>query len=434
MPVSFCVYNVAGYNEKLNTILYREPILTNKNYESKYIIFFPGDYSNFFRNSIYTSFKLQSTYECTDYCYSYEALFWVISSKYLYDHIVFIKPSTFSNYFSTFSNFLNSSDISLSTNAKNVHANSANDREGNISRTSKNSYQTNEESYTNNKTTQAQSTKHLLCLLLSLNKTLLGSQKKGTTISCNCSQMRDANMIGQQSTISESDIVSDTQICKNTDEEETRTSKNNIEEKPCNECNNINRKEGIKGKLILIGFSKGCTVLFSLLREAKEKFFFWSLIDSLYFLDPSFNKNIYNTNIENSALENLSQYNIKIYIHSTPRQIVDESGLYIHKELTNFLKLLRLFRICTFPYIHYTNVQKVVNPLCMHFEILIDFSEDIEKEADEHTPLLLCSKELNINFCQRKANDKTDGKANDKTNGKANDKMDRVPSGKNGGN
>ncbi|SBT34687.1 conserved protein, unknown function [Plasmodium ovale wallikeri] len=418
MPICFSVHNVAGYNDKYNTILYREPILTREDYEIKYIVFFPGDYSNFFSNSIYTSLRFEPPCECTDYCYSYEALFWVISSKYLYDHIIFVKPSIFSNYFSTFSNFLNFPDISLGVTAQNRNGHGSYEVKGDrdnlaqggrdmlIGRhvSNETSTQCSYENCANNKIVAAKSIKHLLCLLLSLNKRLSENRKKDRSNFHN----GDSTDEGIPSSCTEGTEVRICnrcdKICEKWDEDKNCMNQHDNEKKSIDQCAHvyINIKEIIKSKLVLIGFSKGCTVLFSLLREANEGNFFLSHIDSIYFLDPGFNKKIYNTTIGNSALEKLAQSNLKIYIHSTPRQVVDETGTCIHDELANFLKVLKQFNIPISPFLHYINVEKLVNPLNLHFEILIDFLGDIYEDPKDTSPLLRSCKELQIVICRSK--------------------------------
>ncbi|CRG99721.1 conserved Plasmodium protein, unknown function [Plasmodium relictum] len=386
MPVCFGVYNVCGFNKKYNTILYREPILINKDYDSKYIIFFPGDYSNFFSNSVYTSFILESTYECTSYCFSYEALFWVISRKYLYDHIIFIKPSTFYNYYATFSNFLQFPEIS------------SNIVTGNI--IEKNSQEHNKTTTYNNNDTSATCIKHLLCLLISLNEKLSENKKKKKNYNSNCNTNNVRNTFN--SNINDSNEINNSDIYKYATKDKTNKEEKFINDNYDNEYYSKYLKEKIKNKLVLIGFSKGCTVLISLLREANKMNFFWEKVDSIFFLDPGFNKNTFNSNIENNSLEKISEYNLKIFIHSTPRQITDESGVCIHKELLNFVNLLKKFHIYVSSYLHYTNIKKSINPFSLHFEILVDFSEDIS--ADIHTDSLLLNpyEKIEIKLCKNK--------------------------------
>ncbi|CRG94226.1 conserved Plasmodium protein, unknown function [Plasmodium gallinaceum] len=388
MPVCFCVYNVCGYNEKYNTILYREPILINKDYDSKYIIFFPGDYSSFFYNSIYTSFKLESKYECTDYCFSYEALFWVISHKYLYDHIIFIKPCTFYNYYATFSNFLPSPEIYSYENTGNI-----------IERNSKE----NNKTTTNNNNMTATSAKHLLSLLISLNKKLTENKKKYI----NSNSMNNADNLrnttnGDNSDTNETNSSSNDNFYKNVTKDKTSMEKKFVNDNFNNEYYSIYLKEKIKKKLVLIGFSKGCTVLISLLREAYKIDVFWSIVDSIFFLDPGFNKNTFNSNIESYSLEKISEYNLKIYIHSTLRQIIDESGSCIHKQLLNFINSLKKFNICVSSYLHYTNVQNSIKPLSLHFEILVDFFQDISTDLHTHPLLLNSHEKTEIKLCNNK--------------------------------
>ncbi|KJP84893.1 hypothetical protein AK88_05475 [Plasmodium fragile] len=353
MPICFSVHNLAGYNERFNTVLYREPIRTSKSHSSKYIIFFPGDYSNFFTNSIYTSFKLESTNECSDYCYSYEALFWILSSKYLYDHLVFIKPSIFINHFSSFSNFLNPSDISLSTHDHSVTAAGGRNPGDAV--------------------VPAKSVKHLLCLLLSLDEQLSRwshASANGTPCTHSNGEKTHTNALAGSDQIDGSPLLSP-----------------------------------LKRRLVLIGFSRGCSVLFALMREANEGQLLLSCVDSMYLLDPGFNKKIYNTEIESSALEKVAQCGLKIFLHSTPHQVINKHDVNIHMELLNFLKNLRQHGIATFPYIHYIKNAKLVNHLNLHFEILVDFIDDVLEDPNESSPsssLSSSCKEHGITVCRSK--------------------------------
>ncbi|SOV11090.1 conserved protein, unknown function [Plasmodium gaboni] len=381
MPVCFSTFKICGYNEKYNTILYREPILTSKEYIKKYVIFFPGDYSYFFSNSVYTLFKTESTCECTNYCYSYEALFWILSQRYLYDYILFIIPSNFSNYFATYSNFLNPCDIPLDNNIY-----EQNKEKG------KNSDSLNMENKINNKNVsfikneyinsniKAKSIKHLLCLLLSLNNEVLKNdilnEKNFDKISNNHNNNNNNNNY----------ICCDKPLT-NYLGDELKTEKNIYSKE---KKNNIFIKNIIKNKLVLIGFSKGCSVLFSLLRESYEGPFFWSYVDSIIFLDPGFNKKIYNINIEKKALEKLSQHKLKISVHCTPNQIMDNKSMNIHEEYINFVKMLKHINIYISTYIYYINVSKGLNPLTLHYEILIDYSEECSNICEEEsTPLIV---------------------------------------------
>ncbi|GAW80591.1 conserved protein, unknown function [Plasmodium gonderi] len=398
MPVCFSVHKLVGYNETHNIILYREPILVNKSYESKYIIFFPGDYSNFFTNSVYTSYKRESKNECTEYCYSYEALFWVISSKYLYDHIIFIKPCIFKNYFSMFANFLNEPDISISKDLKNVNTNTGKiqSKIGNVNPSDQNCSQ---ECYQNNAANvlaPAKGVKHLLCLLLSLNKELSGRNEMNSFF---VSSIQSANANGRDKFKWGAPYG-----LGNQDGTDNHPGHDKSTFEDTHECKYTN--EGTNHRLVLIGFSRGCSVLFSMMREAKDGHPFWSLIDSIYLLDPSFNKSIYNTDIENSALEEISEYGLKIFVHSTPHQISNKNEMNIHSELLNFLKKLRQHRICTFPYIHYTRNETFVNPLNLHFEILMDFLDDVFEDPNESSSLSKSCKEEGITLCKSKVSPK----------------------------
>ncbi|ANQ07707.1 Uncharacterized protein PCOAH_00021760 [Plasmodium coatneyi] len=365
MPICFSVHNLAGYNDKFNTVLYREPIRTSKSHASKYIIFFPGDYSNFFTNSIYTSFKLESTNECSDYCYSYEALFWVLSSKYLYDHLVFIKPSIFINHFSSFSNFLNPSDISLSGHDYNVTA-AGGPHHINAGGTNPNDV-----------VVPAKSVKHLLCLLLSLDERLSGG-KGGHTTSVSDTLRADSN---GKKTHTRVHVWSD-------------------------QTDGPPPLSLLKHRLVLIGFSRGCSVLFALMREANEGQLLLSYVDSMYLLDPGFNKKIYNTEMESSSLEKVAQCGLKIFLHSTPHQVTNKNDVNIHSELLNFLKKLRKHGISISPYIHYIKNAKLVNHLNLHFEILVDFIDDVLEDPDVSSSLSSFCKEEGITVCSSKTSAK----------------------------
>ncbi|GAB66104.1 hypothetical protein PCYB_082650 [Plasmodium cynomolgi strain B] len=346
MPICFSVHNLAGYNERCNTVLYREPIRTSKSYSSKYIIFFPGDYSNFFTNSIYTSFKLESTNECSDYCYSYEALFWILSSKYLYDHLVFIKPSIFTNHISSFSNFLNPSDISLSRYTHDVASSAKGSDHMNTGGTNPIDV-----------VVPDKSVKHLLCLLVSLDERLSGGEG-GHPASVNGTARDDC------------------------DGERTHTNAHGESA----QTDGPPPLSPLKRRLVLIGFSRGCSVLFALMREAKEGQLLLSNVDSVYLLDPGFNKKIYNTEIESSALE----------------KVTNKNDVNIHSELLNFLKKLRQHGIGTFPYIHYIKNAKLVNHLNLHFEILVDFIDDVLEDPNESSSLSNFCKEQGITVCRSK--------------------------------
>ncbi|WBY59187.1 hypothetical protein Py17XNL_001205050 [Plasmodium yoelii yoelii] len=339
MPVCFSVHNITGINNLNNIILYREPILIDEKYENKYIIFFPGDYSNFFKNSIYTYYIYEPINECSDYCFSYEALFWVISSKYLYDHIIFIKPSVFVNCFSTFSNFINHNSGSLNNNPQN---------ETNPEIKHKINHKTNQNVVANSKTVtkilpknkietekcendkyiDAKGIKHLLFILLSLNNDILKEKSE-----------EDSSIHGFIKKQNDDTLVNNNfQKCGNMFQSD-KTLDN------YDKCINnvINKNTIIRKKLILIGFSKGCSVLFSILREIYKAEFILEYIESLYFLDPGFNKQIYDTNIESNSLKVLSKYNLKIFIHSTPNQIFERNSMTVHKELINFITI-RFFK------------------------------------------------------------------------------------------
>ncbi|SCN61966.1 conserved protein, unknown function [Plasmodium chabaudi chabaudi] len=363
MPVCFCVHKVTGFNNMINIILYREPILIDKKYESKYIIFFPGDYSNFFINTIYTYYTCESANECSDYCFSYEALFWVISSKYLYDHIIFIKPSTFVNHFSTFSNFINDDPVSLSPSSQN------------------------EVDHKCDKYIDAKGIKHLLFILLSLNDNVI-KERNG----------EDSSIHGSRNNQTDGTLVSaNIQKCDN----DTNSNKSKDIDSTVNnhkECisNIINIDTVIRKKLILIGFSKGCSVLFSLLREINKADFILPYIESVYFLDPGFNKQIYNTNIESNSLEILSKYNLKIFIHSTPNQIFERNSMTIHKELTNFINMLRNYNIPIFSYFHYINIGKMIDPINLHFEVLEDFSNQSLEKINNISPFINSCNQIGI--------------------------------------
>ncbi|CAA9987814.1 conserved protein, unknown function [Plasmodium knowlesi strain H] len=355
MPICFSVHNLAGYNERFNTVLYREPIRTSKSHTSKYIIFFPGDYSNFFTNSIYTSFKLESTNECSDYCYSYEALFWVISPKYLYDHLIFIKPSIFINHFSSFSNFLNPSDISLS---RHDHLNTGGINSG-------------------NEVVPAKSVKHLLSLLLSLDEQLSGG-KEGHAASFNDTPQADYHV------------------------EMAHTGAHGWS----GQKDELPPRSSLKRRLCLIGFSRGCSVLFALMREANEGHLLLPYVDSMYLLDPGFNKKIYDTEIESRDLEKVAQFGLKIFLHSTPQQVTNRNDVNIHSELLNFLKKLRQHGIGTFPYIHYIKNAKLVNHLNLHFEILVDFIDGVLEDPNECSSLSSSCREHGITVCRSKTSSK----------------------------
>ncbi|KEG03470.1 conserved protein, unknown function [Plasmodium vinckei vinckei] len=357
MPVCFCVYKVTGFNNMINIILYREPILIDRNNESKYIIFFPGDYSNFFTNTIYTYYTYESTNECSDYCFSYEALFWVISSKYLYDHIIFIKPSVFVNHFSTFSNFINDDSISLSPTLQN------------------------EVNQKSDKYIDGKGIKHLLYILLSLNDNIIKERNRG-----------DSSIDGNGSKQNDDTLVS-TNFQKSGNAKDIDSTVDN-HNKYINNAINIDMV--IRKKLILIGFSKGCSVLFSLLREINKAEFILPYIESVYFLDPGFNKNIYNTHIEPNSLEILSKYNLKIFIHSTPNQIFERNSMTVHKELTNFITILRNSNIPIFSYFHYINIGKSIDPINLHFEVLEDFSNRSLEKINNITPFINSCNQIGI--------------------------------------
>ncbi|SCN61967.1 conserved protein, unknown function [Plasmodium chabaudi adami] len=363
MPVCFCVHKVTGFNNMINIILYREPILIDKKYESKYIIFFPGDYSNFFINTIYTYYTCESANECSDYCFSYEALFWVISSKYLYDHIIFIKPSTFVNHFSTFSNFINDDPVSLSPSSQN------------------------EVDHKCDKYIDAKGIKHLLFILLSLNDNII-KERNGEDSSIHGSRNKQTDDTLVSANIQKYDNGTNSNKSKDID-----STVNNHKE-----CisNIINIDTVIRKKLILIGFSKGCSVLFSLLREINKADFILPYIESVYFLDPGFNKQIYNTNIESNSLEILSKYNLKIFIHSTPNQIFERNSMTIHKELTNFINMLRNYNIPIFSYFHYINIGKMIDPINLHFEVLEDFSNQSLEKINNISPFINSCNKLGI--------------------------------------
>ncbi|CAD2109492.1 hypothetical protein YYG_02426 [Plasmodium vinckei petteri] len=363
MPVCFCVHKVTGFNNMINIILYREPILIDKKYESKYIIFFPGDYSNFFKNTIYTYYAYESTNECSDYCFSYEALFWVISSKYLYDHIIFIKPSVFVNHFSTFSNFINDDSVSLSPTPQN------------------------ETNHKSDKYIDAKGIKHLLFILLSLNDNII-KERNGEDSSIHGSRSKQNDDTLVSTNFQKSDNSTNSNEAKDID-----STVNN--HKKCI-SNIINIDTVIRKKLILIGFSKGCSVLFSLLREINKAEFILPYIESVYFLDPGFNKKIYNTYIEPNSLEILSKYNLKIFIHSTPNQIFERNSMTVHKELTNFITMLRNSNIPIFSYFHYINIGKSIDPINLHFEVLEDFSNRSLEKINNISPFINSCNKIGI--------------------------------------
>lgn len=311
MPVCFSILNVKGYKNKYNTVLYREPIIQKEDYKPKYVIFFPGDYSNFFANSIYTTFKTIKNYECTTYCYSYEALFWVVSAKYLSDYFIFIKPNTFESYFVHFTNFI--SESKLTKDGKIVE--NVLDQPTNIEG-------------------EETAVPHLICLLESL-KTKL--EEKGP---------KEKNCTGEHT------------------KEDTVTSYGDTNEK--------------NYQIVLIGFSKGCSVLIALLNETKEKYYsFWKNVTSILFLDPGYNKMSFCFLINEECLEKIFQYKLKIIVHSTLRQIYDEQNKCIHKRVYGFLSMLQKWNILIPFYLHYGYIKHSVNSINHHFEILTDFFEDI---------------------------------------------------------
>lgn len=309
MPVCFSVLNLRGYNNKYNTVLYREPIIENEGYDPKYVVFFPGDYSNFFTNSIYASFKTTKDFECTTYCYSYEALFWVVSEKYLSDHLIFIKPSIFQNYFVYFSNFVN--DVCILEDG---------------------TYIENDLKLQSEEEIEDKAVPHLSSLFVSLNE-----------------ELRKINKNRKHMT----DILN-------------KNAKDDIIEEKC--------------EMILIGFSKGCSVLIALLNETKEKYvLFWENVKSILFLDPGFNKSVFHFFICEESLKTICKYKLKLIVHSTLRQIYDEHNKCIHKRLYDFLTMLKKWHIPVSCYLHYDYVNKSKRSLSFHFEILTDFFEDITK-------------------------------------------------------
>lgn len=165
-----------------------------------------------------------------------------------------------------------------------------------------------------------------------------------------------------------------------------------------NKCVNnvINIDTIIKKKLILIGFSKGCSVLFSILREINKAEFILEYIESIYFLDPGFKKNIYNTNIESNSLKVISKYNLKIFIHSTPNQIFERNTMVVHKELKNFITMLKNYNINIFSYFHYINIEKMIDPINLHFEILEDFSNSFLEKINNISIFINSCNEIGI--------------------------------------
>ncbi|ETB62163.1 hypothetical protein YYC_00788 [Plasmodium yoelii 17X] len=394
MPVCFSVHNITGINNLNNIILYREPILIDEKYENKYIIFFPGDYSNFFKNSIYTYYIYEPINECSDYCFSYEALFWVISSKYLYDHIIFIKPSVFVNCFSTFSNFINHNSESLNNNPQNEINPEINHKTNqNVVANSKtvtkilpkNKIET--EKCENDKYIDAKGIKHLLFILLSLNNDILKEKSE-----------EDSSIHGFIKKQNDDTLVNNNfQKCGNMFQSD-KTLDN------YDKCINnvINKNTIIRKKLILIGFSKGCSVLFSILREVNKAEFILEYIESLYFLDPGFNKQIYDTNIESNSLKVLSKYNLKIFIHSTPNQIFERNSMTVHKELINFITMLKNYNINIFSYFHYINIEQNINPINLHFEILEDFSNPFLEKINNISPFINSCNQMGITCLENK--------------------------------
>lgn len=136
--------------------------------------------------------------------------------------------------------------------------------------------------------------------------------------------------------------------------------------------------------------------MFSILREINKAEFILEYIESIYFLDPGFKKNIYNTNIESNSLKVISKYNLKIFIHSTPNQIFERNTMVVHKELKNFITMLKNYNINIFSYFHYINIEKMIDPINLHFEILEDFSNSFLEKINNISIFINSCNEIGI--------------------------------------
>merc|ERR1712232_947038 len=97
--------------------------------------------------------------------------------------------------------------------------------------------------------------------------------------------------------------------------------------------------EALPDTYVLIGFSKGASVVNALLTQSEEAEF-WNKCESVHFVDPglvmpgSFS-------VSQEALETLkanSPDNFAVWVHATPRQIEDSTRPFIAQEVEAFVQ------------------------------------------------------------------------------------------------
>ncbi|CAL8071932.1 unnamed protein product [Orchesella dallaii] len=133
----------------------------------------------------------------------------------------------------------------------------------------------------------------------------------------------------------------------------------------------------------LVGFSKGCVVLNQLLYEFHylktltpddlSMDDFLSCIKDMYWLDGGHNggKNTWITS--RSLLETLTRLEVRIHVHLTPYQLLDDRRPWIRKEEKLFSELLKKFNAPIIRRIHFENEPA---SLLQHLRIIGDFASE----------------------------------------------------------
>lgn len=98
--------------------------------------------------------------------------------------------------------------------------------------------------------------------------------------------------------------------------------------------------EALPSRLVLVGFSKGAVVLNALLRESSEAEF-WECVDAVHFVDAGLvvpGMIFPTTQPELEVLSGVTREGFTIWMHSTPRQMQDESRPFIRVEAEEFVE------------------------------------------------------------------------------------------------
>merc|ERR1711871_897497 len=97
--------------------------------------------------------------------------------------------------------------------------------------------------------------------------------------------------------------------------------------------------ETLPRRSVLVGFSKGAAVLTALLREAPMESDFWAGCESVHMVDPGLSapKILFDVNLaELKALAGNTPEGFAVWLHSTPRQMQDETRPWMPLEMQAF--------------------------------------------------------------------------------------------------